>query len=61
VIWQARATEGDAAPGTVVEGPAIATTDGLLELVDVQPAGGRRMSGKDLVRGRAGLIGSVIQ
>jgi methionyl-tRNA formyltransferase len=60
VIWQARARGGDSTPGTIVEGPAIATADGLLELVEVQPAGGRRMSGQELVRGRPGLVGSVI-
>ena len=61
VIWQARVARGDAAPGTIVDGPAIATADGLLDLVEVQPAGGRRMSGEELVRGRPALIGSVIE
>ncbi|MEP7360700.1 MAG: methionyl-tRNA formyltransferase [Chloroflexota bacterium] len=61
VIWRARALDGDARPGAIVDGPAIATADGLLELIEVQPAGGRRMSGEELIRGRPGLIGSVIQ
>ena len=61
VIWQARARGGNAAQGTIVDGPAIATADGLLELHEVQPAGGRRMSGAELVRGRPSLIGSVIE
>ena len=60
VIWKARAIDGAATPGTIVDGPAIGTSDGLLELLEVQPAGGRRMSGEELVRGRSGLIGSVI-
>jgi methionyl-tRNA formyltransferase len=60
VIWKARAIDGAATPGTIVDGPAIGTADGLLELLEVQPAGGRRMSGAELVRGRSGLIGSVI-
>ncbi len=60
VIWRARARGGDSAPGTIVDGPAIATSDGLLELIEVQPAGGRRMSGEELLRGRPGLVGSVI-
>jgi methionyl-tRNA formyltransferase len=61
VVWRARASDGDGRPGTIVDGPAIATADGLLELLEVQPAGGRRMSGEELIRGRPQLIGSVIE
>jgi methionyl-tRNA formyltransferase len=61
IVWQARVARGDGAPRTIVDGPAIATVDGLLELVEVQPAGGRRMSGEELIRGRPGLLGSVIE
>jgi methionyl-tRNA formyltransferase len=60
VIWRARVVDGAAPPGQIVDGPAIATSDGLLELLEVQPAGGRRMSGQELMRGRPGLLGSVI-
>ena len=60
-IWKARAIDGEGVPGTIVDGPAIVTSDGLLELLEVQPAGGRRMSGDELVRGRSGLLGSAIQ
>ena len=35
---------------------ALVTADGLLELAEVQPAGGRRMRGADLARGRPGLL-----
>lgn len=48
-------------PGALValgDGLALATTDGRLELRDVQPAGGRRMSGADLRRGRPGVLAS---
>jgi methionyl-tRNA formyltransferase len=61
VIWRARVGDGDGSPGTILDGPAIATADGSLELLEVQPAGGRRMSGDELVRGRPGLVGSVIE
>lgn len=47
-------------PGTLVDlrpGLALAAADGLLELLEVQPAGGRTMSGAELLRGRPGLIG----
>jgi methionyl-tRNA formyltransferase len=60
IIWRARVAAGSATPGTIVDGPAIATADGLLELLEVQPAGGRKMSGAELVRGRPGLIGAIV-
>ena len=51
-------------PGTLVATDGgelgLATARGVLELVEVQPAGGRRMSGADLVRGRPTLIGSRV-
>jgi methionyl-tRNA formyltransferase len=40
------------------EGVALAVTGGALRLLEVQPAGGRRMSGAELRRGRPGLVGS---
>jgi methionyl-tRNA formyltransferase len=39
---------------------ALRTADGGLALDQVQPAGGRRMSGADLVRGRRSLIGAKV-
>jgi len=64
VVWRAaiRPAAGDA-PGTVVrtrDGLGLATSDGVLELLDVQPAGGRRMSGEALLRGRPGLVGTSV-
>jgi methionyl-tRNA formyltransferase len=51
-------------PGQLIRLPAnrlaLAARDGLLELVDVQPAGGRRMSGAELLRGRPALAGSIV-
>jgi methionyl-tRNA formyltransferase len=47
-------------PGTVVardRGLAVATGSGLLELLDVQLAGRRRMSGRELRNGYPGLVG----
>lgn len=68
-VWRARVVAGEPEmaaplPGTivVVDGlPALATTEGLLELVEVQPAGGRRMGGAALLRGRPGIIGSRVE
>lgn len=51
------------APGTLVsdrDGLALSTQKGLLRLLEVQPAGRRRMSGADLIRGRPGLVGSRV-
>ena len=55
VVWQARAV--DATQG---QGLGLQTSDGVLELVEVQPAGGRRMSAADYARGRPNLIGSKL-
>jgi methionyl-tRNA formyltransferase len=64
IIWRARAASGTGPIGTLVstadDRPAIVTADGALELVEVQPAGGRRMSGVELVRGRPALIGQSV-
>ncbi len=67
-IW--RATVGDgtetlsSAPvGALVavgRGVGLMTGDGVLDLADVQPAGGRRMSGEELVRGRPSLLGECV-
>jgi methionyl-tRNA formyltransferase len=56
-IWRATPSAGAAPgePGDLVEQggcPALTTVDGRLVLDEVQPAGGRRMAGADLVRGR---------
>ena len=64
IVWRATAIPGQTAPpataGAVVRGEIIAegdtvalrTTDGLLRLDEVQPPGGRRMSGAEYRRGR---------
>lgn len=41
-------------------GLALATSDGRLLLLEVQPAGGRRMDAAALLRGRPGLIGARV-
>ncbi len=52
----------DAAPGTVVrtdaDGPLIATGAGAVRLTDLQPEGGRRMSGAAYVRGHPLVAGT---
>jgi len=41
-------------------GLALATVDGRLRLLEVQPAGGRRMDSAALLRGRPGLAGAWV-
>jgi methionyl-tRNA formyltransferase len=56
-------TAGPTGPGTVVadgDGLGLVTADGLLALGEVQFAGGRRMTGAELRRGRPGLVGSRV-
>ena len=50
-------------PGTLVADPgglALATGDGRLVLREVQPAGGRPMSGDAFLRGRPSILGRVV-
>ena len=66
LVWVARPSleprPGGTVPGDLVlAGRALALVagDGLLELVEVQPAGGRRMRGTDLARGRPALLSAA--
>jgi methionyl-tRNA formyltransferase len=61
VLWKAEVAPSEAGdrPGTLVRvghDPALATIDDRLVLAEVQPAGGRRMTGAELLRGRPQLI-----
>jgi methionyl-tRNA formyltransferase len=50
-------------PGTLVadgDGLALITAAGRLRLLEVQPAGGRSMSGAELLRGRPSLAGAAV-
>jgi methionyl-tRNA formyltransferase len=64
IVWQAT-VDGptfDTTPGMIWPGPElrIATAENWLILDDVQPAGGRRMSGDAWLRGHAGMAGSIV-
>ena len=50
VVWRARVVDT-----TPAHGLGLQTSDGVLELVEVQPAGGRRMPAADYLRGRSRL------
>lgn len=66
IVWRAAVLEHSAslAPGVLasLDGGrlGLVAAPGLLELLEVQPAGGRRMSGVELLRGRPALAGSAI-
>jgi methionyl-tRNA formyltransferase len=56
-------SDADDEPGTIVpdeRGLALATSDGRLILDEVQPAGGRPMSGEAFLRGRPSILGAAI-
>jgi methionyl-tRNA formyltransferase len=63
-IWRAEAVPGweagaDAQPG-VFGRFGLHARDGYLALREVQPAGGKRMTFEELVRGRPGIVGSAV-
>jgi methionyl-tRNA formyltransferase len=64
-VWRARAAgqPGRGEPGSFADGAegslVVATGDGALVLDEVQPEGGRRMSGADFLRGRRGAGGKL--
>jgi methionyl-tRNA formyltransferase len=65
-VWRASVSEGEdearAVPGTFAAGPPLrfATAAGWLILDEVQPAGGRRMSGAEWLTGRPSAAGSRV-
>ena len=71
IIWRARSAAPAArpTPGTLVaqpaegggQGLALATADGLLELLELQPAGSRRMTAAEVLRGRPRLAGASVE
>ena len=52
-IWRARVAAGTAAPGTIIDGTKllVACGSGALTIEELQPAGGRRMTTADFLRG----------
>jgi methionyl-tRNA formyltransferase len=65
-VWKARPHGGpapDGAPGSFAGGAGgslvVATGEGGLKLDEVQPEGGRRMSGAEFLRGRRGAGGNL--
>jgi methionyl-tRNA formyltransferase len=69
IVWRAAAEAVDRADGVESIGLLVADGDGLalvsangrLGLVEVQPAGRRRMPGRDFRRGRPGAVGDRVR
>jgi methionyl-tRNA formyltransferase len=50
-VWRARPEEGEGPPGAVSPPLRVACGDGVLDVLEVQPAGRRRMDVADYLRG----------
>jgi methionyl-tRNA formyltransferase len=64
-VWRAEPADGRtrAGPGTVVaidDAWTVATGEGALRILELQPAGGRRMTAKAFAAGRAVVPGAVL-
>lgn len=60
VVWAAAVDDGPSGAAGTIDERGLLTPDGRLVLLEVQPAGGRRMSWAAFVRGRPSIIGSSI-
>ena len=63
-IWRARVVSGSCEPGAVLaQGDAlvVACSTDALAIDELQPAGGRRMSAADFIRGRRLSVGTRLQ
>lgn len=58
-IWRARAREGEGWPGEI-HGACVACGEGVLELIEVQPEGKKRMPAADFLRGHQVKDGEVL-
>lgn len=62
-VWRAAALDQEGEPGEILAADplVVAAGRGSLALIEVQPAGGRRMSGEELARGRRWRRGMLVQ
>jgi methionyl-tRNA formyltransferase len=63
-IWRARVVSGDGEPGTVLalsDALVVACGSDALAIDELQPAGGRRMSAAEFIRGRRLALGTRLQ
>ncbi|MFL5643654.1 MAG: methionyl-tRNA formyltransferase [Chloroflexota bacterium] len=58
VVWDATAESGSTGPSGIIVPAGLSTSDGILVLHEVQPAGGKRMPWAAFLRGRPGIVGS---
>lgn len=60
VVWAAEIAPGSGDPPGRLGPSGLATVEGDLVIVEVQPAGGRRMAWSALLRGRPALLGADV-
>jgi methionyl-tRNA formyltransferase len=60
IVWKAEPAAGSSVPGTFDIDGIVTDDGGRLRLLEVQPAGGKRMPWDAFVRGRPALVGSSI-
>ena len=61
-VWRTELEEGEGAPGEVLDDRLrVATGDGALRLVDVQPAGKKRMPAASFLNGHPVQRGSILE
>lgn len=61
-LWRAEVVESvNALPGKVLEGLTVGTGKSGLRLLEVQPAGGRRMGAAEFLRGHPGFVSTCLQ
>lgn len=61
IVWRAEPGDGGPPPGTFDEVGLGTVGGGVLRLVEVQPAGGMRMSWDAFLRGRPSIVGSRVE
>jgi methionyl-tRNA formyltransferase len=61
IVWRAELADAGGGPGPgELDEVGLGTADGRLRLLEVQPAGGRRMSWDAYLRGRPSIVGTSV-
>jgi methionyl-tRNA formyltransferase len=60
IVWRAALGPGRDVPAGLLDATGLTTTAGTLRLIEVQPAGGKRMPWSDFVRGRPSILGTSV-
>lgn len=64
-VWRSSVAEGNGQPGEVLDtrgdGPLIATGEGAIRLLELQPEGKKNMTGRDFLNGHKWATGFVLE